>query len=226
MSVLPTINRSTRTVFLLLLILLQGCTTVRIDEHRTGSSVIHADEKIVILGRRHASDYETEPSLISCIGELVENGDDEIDVIDEQEFLDSLYPWFEPRYAPMHAKDLRRFIKKQEVVKALDEQGVRYIVWVDGNTETTESAGSIGCSISVGGAGCFGFGTWDKESDYEAEIWNYETREELGKISVDASGTSYMPALILPIPIIARVQANACKGIGTQLQTFFVGEDD
>ncbi len=209
----------------LLLLALTACTTVRVDEHRVTQSVIHGDEKIVVLGRRHASDYETEPTLVSCIGDLVESGETDVEVIDEQAFLDDFYPWFEPRYAPMRAKDMRRFLKNQELIKALDEKNVRYIVWVDGNTETTDSAGSIGCSISAGGAGCFGFGTWDKESEYEAEIWDYQTRKELGQISVDAAGTSYMPALIVPIPIIARVQANACKGIGTQLRTFFINED-
>ncbi len=221
------LNNSFRCGCLVLLaISLNACTTVRIDESRTGQSAIQSYEKIVILGRRHASDYETEPDLISCIGKLVASGADKIQVVEEKDFLDEFYPWFEPRYAPMKPRDLNRFLNRKEIVDTMAKEGVRYMVWVDGNTETTDSAGSIGCSIAAGGAACFGFGTWDKESDYEAQIWDYQTRKELGKISVDASGTSYMPAIILPIPIIARVQANACKGIGTQLQTFFTGSQE
>ncbi|MEJ2415660.1 MAG: hypothetical protein P8Y45_01750 [Exilibacterium sp.] len=106
----------------------------------------------------------------------------------------------------------------------MEQFHVRYIIWVDGNTETTNSAGSIGCSIGTGGAGCFGFGTWDKESDYEVSIWDYKNLQTLGKISADASGTSYMPAVVIPIPLIARVQANACKGIGVQLRSFLKPE--
>ena len=39
----------------------------------------------------------------------------------------------------------------------------------------------------------------------------------MGRISTTATGQSYMPAVIIPIPIIAPVQGTACDGIGEQL---------
>ena len=33
-----------------------------------------------------------------------------------------------------------------------------------------------------------------------------------------------MIAVILPIPIVAQVQDQACDGIGQQLRTFFIGK--
>ncbi|GMG87168.1 hypothetical protein [Biformimicrobium ophioploci] len=200
---------------------LGGCTTVSIDEYRRSAGELDAGDSVVILGRRHSSDYETEPSLISCVGNELDNGKS-IRVISESQFVDALYPWFEPRTAPMHMKSLDRLLEIPGVQERLDNYGVKYIVWIDGNTETTDSAGSIGCSIGTAGAGCFGFGTWDKESDYEAAIWNFRDREVSGKISADAQGTSYMPAIVVPIPLIARVQTNACKGIAAQLEDFLM----
>ncbi|GLS27665.1 hypothetical protein [Marinibactrum halimedae] len=210
-------------LFITTFITLNGCTTITIDEHKQADAdiTIESHQSVVILGRRHSSDYETEPDLISCIGNVMSNGNNGLNIIEEQTFTDSLYPWFEPRTAPMRVKDLNRFLKNEAVAQAIDAFNIRYIVWVDGNTETTNSSGSIGCSISVGGAGCFGFGTWDKESDYEATIWDYHHRENRGQISADAQGTSYMPAVVVPIPLIARVQNNACKGMGEQLRNFF-----
>ncbi len=210
--------------FVIMFLGLQGCTSVVIDEDKRIASDLQDGDAVVVLGRRHASDYETEPDLVNCIGDTLQGGNAGINVISEDEFMDGLYPWFEPRTAPMKVRDLNRLLDRQELAQAMEQFHVRYIIWVDGNTETTNSAGSIGCSIGTGGAGCFGFGTWDKESDYEVTIWDYKNLQTLGKISADASGTSYMPAVVIPIPLIARVQANACKGIGVQLRSFLKPE--
>ncbi|MGH1370518.1 MAG: hypothetical protein ACRBBW_00680 [Cellvibrionaceae bacterium] len=204
-----------------LLLALQGCTSVTIDEYHASDSVaISQGERVVVLGRRHSSDYETEPDLISCIGDVLDDQNDVIEVIPERQFVDALYPWFEPRTAPMRVKDMNRLLTRKDIADTINSYNIRYIIWVDGNTETTSSSGSIGCSIGAGGAGCFGFGTWDKESDYEASVWDYQELENLGQISADASGTSYMPAIVVPIPIIAQVQKNACKAMGMQLRNF------
>lgn len=205
---------------IILLMALSGCTSITIDEDRRVTATLEEGETVVVLGRRHASDYETEPDLISCIGETLSEGPNAINVVEENTFIDSLYPWFEPRTAPLKVRDLSRLVEKSHLAAVIKQHAVRYIIWVDGNTETTNSSGSIGCSIGTGGAGCFGFGTWDKESDYEVSVWDYKQKQMMGKISADASGTSYMPAVIIPIPIIARVQTNACKGIGVQLRSF------
>ncbi|WP_317933437.1 hypothetical protein [Halioxenophilus sp. WMMB6] len=209
-----------------LLMLAGGCTTITIDEHRIAPNYIEIDDNqsVVVLGRRHSSDYETEPDLVDCVGDVLASGSSGLTVVPEQKFVDALYPWFEPRTAPMHVGDLKRYLQSPEIASAMDTYKVRYIIWIDGNTETTDSSGSIGCSITVGGAGCFGFGTWEKESDYEAEVWDYQKLETEGQISADASGTSYMPAVIVPIPIIARVQTSACKGLGEQLKGFFANQ--
>ena len=52
-------------------------------------------------------------------------------------------------------------------------------------------------------------------------MWDVRAKESIAKISAEAAGTSYMPALIVPVPLIARVQAAACDGLTTQLQKLF-----
>ncbi|WP_193164952.1 hypothetical protein [Microbulbifer hainanensis] len=211
-----------RALFVLTLVLLNGCTTVVIDEYRRSNGELAKGDSVVILGRRHSSDYETEPDLIECVGNKLNNPALGVKVIPEQQFVDAMYPWFEPRTAPLHLKSLDHLMAVPEVRERLEAFGVKYIVWIDGSTETTSSAGSIGCSIGTAGAGCFGFGTWDNESDYEASVWDFRDRELSGKLSADAKGTSYMPAIVIPIPLIARVQTNACKGMAAQLQQFLL----
>lgn len=204
--------------------LVAGCTTTNIDEVRSGYTGIGVGESVVVLGRRHKSDYETEVDFIECVGKALRGGG-AFNIVREQEFADSLYPWFEPRTAPIRMSGFQNMLKRDEVAARITAMGVRYIVWIDGSTEVTDSAGSIACSIGPGGGGCLGFGTWENESKYEASIWDFENRVNVGQISADAKGTSYMPAVVVPIPLIARVKANACRGMGEQLRSFLGSPD-
>ena len=43
-----------------------------------------------------------------------------------------------------------------------------------------------------------------------------------GTVTADVSGTSFLPALVVPIPLIARTQTAACKGLAQQLRAFIV----
>ena len=201
---------------------LTGCVTSQVEQVRQRAASIGDGESVVILARRHHSGRETEASFTECIGEALENGDTPVDVHPEQAFMDSLFPWFEPRTAPLSADTLPALLGEPVVAEKLAETGVRYMVWVDGATEISEGAGSMTCALSPGGGGCFGFTWWDKDSSYEASVWDLATYEDVGKISAAAQGTSYMPAVIVPIPLIARTQATACKGLADQLKDFLV----
>ena len=214
--------RCTRGLSLLALALaLGGCVSATIEEVRTAPALFEAPQEgsIVILGRRHNNGYETESNFVDCVGKSLRSSA----VLPEEAFIDSLYPWFEPRTAPLDTADLPALLANEAVAKRIEGLGVRYMIWVDGATNTTDQAGSMTCTISPGGGGCFGFVTWARDSSYEATVWDLETQQTLGRISSDANGTSYMPAMIVPVPIIARVQAQACSGLADQLETFLSG---
>ena len=208
-----------RSVALGTLVLIAGCTVTKIDERRITTATVQSGDTVVVLGRRHSSDYETEPDFIRCVGHGVERAGAR--VLPELEFMNTFYPWFEPRTAPMSLKRFQALRNKPLFAQRLRESSLRYIVWVDGQTETVDKAGSISCAVGPGGAGCIGFGTWDDTSTYEASVWDLQKMDIVAQISAEASGTSYMPALIVPIPLIARVQAAACDGLATQLKTLF-----
>lgn len=205
------------------LLLLGGCTTTEIDEFRQGATSISDGESIVILGRRQNNNYETEGSFVNCVANVVNSGQNGINVVPEREFLDAMFPFFEPRTAPMRTGHLRELMSLDVAASRINEYGIQYIVWLDGITQRSQQAGSISCTIGPGGGGCFGFGTWQDDSNFEAEIWDLKTLDTVGSISTDAMGQSYMPALVVPIPLIARVEANACSGLGNQLKQFLNG---
>lgn len=208
-----------------LVLLASGCVTSTVDEmtFNVPSEGI-GESTVVILGRRHASDYETEFDFIECVGDHVSARDKTIEVIGELDFINALYPWFEPRTAPLRPGDIDRLLLQEPVAEKMAELKTEYMIWVDGSTVRTDSAGSMTCGIGPGGAGCFGFGTWADEANYEAIIWDFTDKAEVGRINTSSSGQSYMPAVVIPIPIIAPVQGTACDGIGDQLLEFLSSE--
>ena len=211
------------TLASLFLLALGGCTTTEIDEFRQGATGIEEGDSIVILGRRQSNNYETESSFVQCVANVVASGQNGIRVIPERDFLDAMFPFFEPRTAPMRTSHLRELMSLDVAAERIHEYGIQYIVWLDGLTQRSEQAGSMSCTIGPGGGGCFGFGTWQDDSNFQAEVWSMNTLETVGQISTDAIGQSYMPALVVPIPLIARVEANACSGLGGQLKQFING---
>ncbi len=197
-----------------------GCVTARVEEAQRRTVSLDSDEAIVILVRRQNAQSETEDKFTDCIGRELKAGGEALNLRSESEFVDQLFPWFEPRLAPPGPEALPTLLDKPGVAERIADSGVRYLVWVEGQTETIGGGGNISCTISTGGAACLGLQWWDKDSSYEASIWDLKQGEDAGTISAEATGTSYMPAIVVPIPLIARTQSAACKGLADQLRDF------
>ena len=201
---------------------LRGCVTSRVEDARENVTGLNEGESVVIMAKSYHQGNETESDYISCIENALGRGSKGLRVIPRQQFVDSLFPWFEPRTAPgrnERAHQAHGAARRCRIVKDL---GVRYIVWLDGDTETVAQGGSLSCAAGPGGGGCFGFAWWQKDADYEASIWDLDGYESAGTVTADVSGTSFLPALVVPIPLIARTQAAACKGLAQQLKAFII----
>jgi hypothetical protein len=210
----------------LLLILLGGCSaTTTIDEYRPSSQpiLLDANEQVVVLGRRDAGHYETDREFIDCVAQRMRGSD--ISVLPEARFIDAIYPWFEPRTAPKGLPRLKKLMQDPLIKTVINQQSVRYLVWLDGSTETVEKGGSISCAVGPGGGGCFGFAQWDKLSVYEAIVWDLEELQEMGRLRVDSEGTSYLIGAVAPIPLLTPVKSDACASLGNQLKTFFTASE-
>ncbi len=215
-----------KTFFLLLMTVLSGCVTSRVEELRLNDSVMTKGESVVVLARRHHIGHEAETDFTQCISSHLSRSSPNLNVYSSQQFIDELYPWFEPRTAPLDLEVLAELVEKPLIAERIEDTHVRYIVWIDGTTDSTDKNGALSCAVSPAGGGCLGFMWWDKDSSYEAIIWDLKNTLTVGKISTEASGTSYIPAFIVPLPLIARTQSSACKGLGQQLTGFMAFEEE
>jgi hypothetical protein len=201
---------------------LAGCITSRIEDARENVTGLKDGQSVVIMAKSYHQGNETEGDYLSCVEKALGAGSKGIKVIPHQKFVDNLFPWFEPRTAPADTKGLPALMDRPGVKAAVRDLGVRYVVWLDGDTERVAEGGSLSCAAGPGGGGCFGFAWWQNDADYEAAIWDLDDYESAGTISADVSGTSFLPALVIPIPLIARTQTRACKGLAQQLRAFIV----
>lgn len=201
---------------------LAGCMTTRVEESKNAKTGIAEGERIVILEASYHNGNETEDQFVDCVAKTVQKGRNGLSVYPDQEFIDALFPWFEPRTMPQGPESLPDLMGKPGVNERIRESGVRYIVWVTGDTERSASGGSLSCAVAPGGGGCFGLAWWENDSSYEAAIWDVRDGKSAGEVSADVQGTSVIPAVIVPLPLIARTQAAACKGLARELRDFIV----
>ena len=206
------------------LFVLCGCVATTVQQIRHGDTGIDSDQVIAILGRFSHTENETENEFIKCVSNRAEDGADGVDVMSEAEFIDELFPWFEPRRAPANIDELGSLLDRPLIRKKVEDMGVRYLVWVGGRTQRVDQSGTVHCAMATGALpACFGFLSWEGEADYEANVWDISKGVSVGKLSSEASGTSFIPAIIVPLPFIAPVQSAACTTLASRLKEFIGG---
>jgi hypothetical protein len=201
---------------------LAGCgATTTVDDYRPTAEPIGigTGEKVAVLGRRDAGHYETDRDFINCLAKRLANSD--FQVMMEEAFVDALYPWFEPRTAPKHLNRLKKIMQEPKVQEKVRREKISYLVWLDGEVETHDMTGAMHCGLGPYAIGCFGYTSWDKIVTFEAIIWNLVDLTEEARIRVDSEGTSYVIGVVVPIPLLTRVESEACVGLGDQLLSYF-----
>jgi len=198
-----------------------GCgVTSRLEPYKQTSAVIQEGEHVVVLARKHHATHEAEQEFVQCVSDALADSKHTILVQDSTEFEDMMYPWFEPSMAPLNTADLSELLDRPGVMARVRDTGVRFLVWLDGSTDRVASGGGITCAAGVGGAGCMGLAWWEDDSRYDATVWDINELASAGTIHADVRGRSVMPAIIVPLPFIARPRAHACKGLTEQLEQF------
>ncbi len=209
-------------IFVVVPLLLAGCMRARVDESRELATAIGATESVVVLAKPQIEGAGAESGFLDCVGDRIAH-DKSIKVHSNEAFTDRLFPWFEPGTVPSRAEGVAAVLAQPGVSEQVAASGVRYIIWLDGGTRRTDSGGDLACSAAPGAAGCIGFGWWEKESAYEATIWDLKQAKSVGSIGTNVTGTSAIVGAIVPLPFIARVEVAACSRMGDQLRHFLVG---
>ncbi len=213
-------NKILTTGFITLLII-SGCSTTRIDQEVNAAYSIKEGESIVLLSDSYHTGNKTENDFMDCLNKSLLKKQNQFNIISTNDFQNLFYPLFEPSTAPQKIDDLPKLLHKKVIKNKLDQLQIKYLIKITGETKTNSSSGALSCAAGPGGGGCFGFAWWDDTSSYEGSIWDLSQETSVGNVSASVSGTSVIPAIIIPIPILARTQSNACVGLSEQIADFF-----
>ena len=180
----------------------------------------NAAESLVLLRTSYLAGNRTEEDFVRCVSRKIRSAGKRPVIHAERQFVDELYPWLEPRTMPRESADLGDFMARPGVAEAIRRKGVRYMVWLSGQTLREGSGGSLSCAAGPGGAGCFGVAWWQNNSEYTASVWDVNELSDMGDMKANVRGTSVIPALVIPIPIISRTREKACDSIATQIRDY------
>jgi hypothetical protein len=200
--------------------MLSGCLTSRTEAAKDAPTGINSGESVVVMASSYHATDPAEDKFIECVTDRLQGGRRKLQVHPSAEFRDALFPWLEPRTAPRKVEELPDLLQRPGVHERIEARDIRYIVWIQGDTDRTSSGGGLSCAATLGGGGCFGLAWWENLSAYEAVVWDLDDGTRAGKVTTSVNGTSVIPAVVIPVPLIARTQAAACKGLSKQLQSF------
>ena len=207
-------------LFCFMAFFISSCTTSRLEEQINLPLNFNEGESVVVFSNSYHSGNQTEYDFIQCVNKSLSKKQDYFNLIQTEYFQNMLYPWLEPRTAPQTPEDLPEFLSRDLVRGTLETHNVKYLINISGETKTNSSSGALSCAAGPGGGGCFGLAWWDDTSSYSASVWDIAQQSSVGSVSATVSGTSVIPALIIPIPIIARTKSSACDGLVKQLLNF------
>ena len=205
----------------LLFFIIAGCSTTRVDEEVNTAFTISSDESIVLLSNSYHTGNQTELDFMDCLNTSISKKQNTFEIIPTRQFQNLFYPWFEPSTAPQSIEDLPKILNNELITNQLSEMKIKYLIKITGETKTNASSGALSCAAGPGGGGCFGFAWWDDTSAYNASVWDLSQKTSVGNVSANVTGTSMIPAIVIPIPILARTQSNACEGLSDQIVSFF-----
>jgi hypothetical protein len=161
----------------------------------------------------HALASETE----KCLTATIRDAAPEVSVVPQRAIRDALFPLLEPATQPRDEAAFATMLARDDVRARLAARGLRNLVVYAGGTRKDEWAGSILCGAGMGGGGCLGFMWRGERTVLDAALWSLDGSAVVRREAAKAEGASVMPAFVLPIPLLARTQAEACRELGTRI---------
>lgn len=159
------------------------------------------------------TDDEFASDIESCLARGLEKRLPGRTVYRREQIRELLYPLIEPSTIPRTEDEFAEILMRTQVHLRLEREGIRYVVAFNGGTTIGEEKGIGACGYN----GCLGFGWWGKETFLSAKLWDIKEVGEAEKIDAGDRGTTVIPIFILPIPIPAATQADACRELASRI---------
>lgn len=158
-----------------------------------------------------------------CLAAALEAEAPGIRVVSQQLIRAALYPRLEPATQPASPEAFAELLARGAVQERLSALGLTHLVAFSGGSEAPPFEGGIFCGGGFGAGGCFGFAWRNEDTHLYASLWDLDERRQVFEEKVHKEGSSYVPAFILPIPLLADTHASACRELGARIARDVLG---
>ena len=157
-------------------------------------------------------------SLRTCLLKKIADDCPQTRLVSEDGVRDAFFPLMEPGTQPETAEAFAALLARADVKGRLQKR-LDFLIAFSGGTEK-DVRGGVLCGAGYGGGGCFGLAWINKETRIDVVIWDIDHAESVEAPTTLVEGTTWVPALLLPIPIVAITEAEACSDMGRQIVDF------
>lgn len=200
-------------------LLVTACAVPTKTEFEVVAEKLHTtDQAIVLFPANRGAKELTLTKFARCLkAELEESVTPKPKIMDTLVFQDAMFPWFEFEQAPRTAGELNVLLSRPLVRQRIASLNVRYLVSIAGGTEIDDVFPGLLCGGAGPGVGCLGLMWEDRTSRLNAVVWDIVSGAQAGKLSATTSGTTVVPAFIIPFPFIAYTDHDACQALAREL---------
>jgi len=176
-----------------------------------------AAAKILLVPNLSTWLYTDAARAMDCVGNRLAQASPPFEVIAADQVRLAFFPWLEPSTAPKSLEELQRWAAEPAIRNKMRAIGARYLLEFHGGTKTEIPGGGILCGAGFGAGGCFGFVWGSRDSAFNATL--LDMREGGAPVDVSAMQHSgvYVPAFILPIPLMAATESKACEELSQRI---------
>lgn len=195
---------------LLVFIAVAGCATSAVRENHEKSKEISRLHKVAVIPLGKRSDDVTD-----CVKNTLQRICPALQFYPHEEFVDMLYPWFEPDTAPKSKEDLEALFKNRLVQERIASLDVRYVITISGGTSQSKFEGWMPDYFTLG----TGYQTAERKTDIYATVCDLkEATLPLTTESHRYQTHKYLWWLVFPIYIYPAItETPACNEIGEKL---------
>ena len=166
---------------------------------------------IVVVPDLRTWSYTDSGKARSCIGGRLAAYSPPLELLPIDRIRMDFFPWLEPAVAPKSRDGMQRWLHEEAVQAQLRASGIRYFLEFRGGTKM-DMKGAILCPY-----GCLGFMWGSRQSSFSAYLVDVQISKALADETVVRRGRVFVPAFLLPVPLIAATKSAACQELAERI---------
>lgn len=216
-------SRLSRLLLAAMFLLATGCVSRTVATGAPPSAFDPAAGVAVVFARAGSptTGDGTAREMVDCVHRALRDTRPEVRLVPVEDFLRAAFPGLSAVETPLSPESLVELLRADDWRTHLLSAGVRYLVVLRGGTIQPKPWGDVSCVAIYGGAGCFGYLQWERDSQFGASIFDLKNATAQGEVDVKVSGRPWFLVVgIFPLGAPSFTEGWACNKLGSGVARF------